>query len=591
MKKKLFLFFLSLSTLTAISCGEDETADEPEVLLNAPVLTATPEEVVITGSESSAVLTLDWTSASDEQAMTYMLIYGLSGETKTLAMKCGSDLTKRFTRQEIDDIRTALGVSAETFRLDFRVEANCSAVAGAVSSESVSVGIAYDIPEVVIPLELYPIGDSFAWGWKRDQAEKMSTEDHVSFTWTGEMQAGAFKFLTHESIANESWLPSYNRDEGAEEYWTLLLRSEESAPDTQFKVEEKGNYTITLNVETLTIGLVRNDEPEVATEEQLYVYGLSGSDRLPMTSEDKTLWSWTGDVKVGKFKFFCVSEGWFPSYNYDRTENGVIYAYKREQGNTRDDLFEITEDGNYTFTIDVNTLVVTITRNDEPEVATEEQLYVYGLSGSDRLPMTSEDKTLWSWTGDVKVGKFKFFCVSEGWFPSYNYDRTENGVIYAYKREQGNTRDDLFEITEDGNYTFTIDVNTLIVTVVRNGDRTDVEPPAPAYEYDGLWLYGTANPNGSKLANMIRLETEDNLVFTYEGNLKGGNGASFKFMCYTDKWRPAFVRDGDNYSMKMLYSDGSVDKAFYVQQDGYYKLTADLNTLTVTLERINDWQE
>ena len=95
-----------------------------------------------------------------------------------------------------------------------------------------------------------------------------------------------------------------------------------------------------------------------------------------MTSEDKTLWSWTGDVKVGKFKFFCVSEGWFPSYNYDRTENGVIYAYKREQGNTRDDLFEITEDGNYTFTIDVNTLVVTITRNDdpnEPEVTTEEQ--------------------------------------------------------------------------------------------------------------------------------------------------------------------------------------------------------------------------
>lgn len=94
-----------------------------------------------------------------------------------------------------------------------------------------------------------------------------------------------------------------------------------------------------------------------------------------------------------------------------------------------------------------------------------------------------------------------------------------------------------------------------------------MEPPTPAYEYDGLWLYGTTNPNGSKLANMIRLETEDNLVFTYEGNLKGGNGVSFKFMCYADKWWPAFVRDGDNYSMKMLYSDGSVDKAFYVQQD------------------------
>lgn len=454
MKTKFLLSAALLAALGAGSCCKDAEEVDEQVVLEAPELTATPEEVVITGSEIAPVLDLEWTSAAENQAVTYTLIYGLSGETKTLAMKCGSDLTKRFTRQEIDDIRTELGVLAETFSLDFRVEANCSAVAGAVSSESVSVGIVYDIPEVVIPLELYPIGDSFSWGWKRDQAEKMSTTDHVTFTWTGDMLAGAFKFLTHESIANESWLPSYNRDEGAEEYWTLQLRSEESAPDTQFKVEEKGNYTITLNVETLTIGLVRNDEPEVATEEQLYVYGLSGSDRIPMTSEDKTLWSWTGDANAGKFKFFCVDTGWFPSYNYDRTENGVIYAYKREQGNTRDDLFEITEAGNYTFTIDVNTLVVTITCNDdpnEPEVTTEEQLYIYGLSGTDRLPMTSGDKTLWSWTGNTEAFPFKFFPSESGWYPAYCYDRTEDDVIYAYKRETSDQPDTSFNLEEAGN--------------------------------------------------------------------------------------------------------------------------------------------
>ena len=194
-------------------------------------------------------------------------------------------------------------------------------------------------------------------------------------------------------------------------------------------------------------------------------------------------------------------------------------------------------------------------------------------------------------TGNTEALPFKFFPAESGWYPAYCYDRTEGDVIYAYKREMSDQPDTSFNLEEAGNYTITINVNTLIVTVVRNGDRTDITPPAPTYEYDGLWLYGTANPNGSKLANMIRLETEDNLVFTYEGNLKGGSGVSFKFMCYADKWWPAFVRDGDEYSMKMLYSDGSVDKAFYVQQNGYYKLTADLNTLTVTLERIKDWQE
>ena len=560
MKKRLFAMFLMLTALGGASCQDDTTESDPAVVLNPPTLTATPDEVVITGSETSSVLELEWSPAAQTENVTYTLIYGLSGETTTHALKCGTDLIKRFSRQEIDALRTELGVETDAFGLDFCVEANHSAVPQAVTSPTVNVAIRYDIPEVVLPLELYPIGDSFAWGWKRDKAEKMSTEDHVTFTWTGDLSAGAFKFLTHESIANKSWLPSYNRNETAEEYWTMVLRSDESTPDTQFKIDEAGNYTITLNVETLAVKVIRNDEPEepeVVTEEQLYVYGLSGSDRVPMTSADKTLWSWTGEAKAGKFKFFCVDTGWFPSYNYDRTENGVIYAYKREQGNARDDLFEITEAGNYTFSIGVNTLVVTISRNEAPELTTEEQLYVYGLSGSDRIPMTSADKTTWSWTGNTAAGRFKFFCVDTGWFPSYNYDRTENGVIYAYKREQGDARDDLFEITEEGNYTFTINVHTLVVTIVRNGDRTDQEPPAPSYEYDGLWLYGTANPNGSKLANMIRLETQDNLIFTYEGNLNGGgNGISFKFMCYADKWWPAFVRDGEETSMKMLYSNG-----------------------------------
>ena len=455
MKKRLFAMFLMLTALGGASCQDDTTESDPAVVLNPPTLTATPDEVVITGSETSSVLELEWSPAAQTENVTYTLIYGLSGETTTHALKCGTDLIKRFSRQEIDALRTELGVETDAFGLDFCVEANHSAVPQAVTSPTVNVAIRYDIPEVVLPLELYPIGDSFAWGWKRDKAEKMSTEDHVTFTWTGDLSAGAFKFLTHESIANKSWLPSYNRNETAEEYWTMVLRSDESTPDTQFKIDEAGNYTITLNVETLAVKVIRNDEPE------------------------------------------------------------------------------------------------------EPEVVTEEQLYVYGLSGSDRVPMTSADKTLWSWTGEAKAGKFKFFCVDTGWFPSYNYDRTENGVIHAYKREQGDARDDLFEITEEGNYTFTINVHTLVVTIVRNGDRTDQEPPAPSYEYDGLWLYGTANPNGSKLANMIRLETQDNLIFTYEGNLNGGgNGISFKFMCYADKWWPAFVRDGEETSMKMLYSNG-----------------------------------
>ena len=89
----------------------------------------------------------------------------------------------------------------------------------AVQSELVTVNVVYNIP-VPEPLELYGIGDAFTWAWDRSKAEKMATEDHIHFTWSGKMEAGEgkmFKFLTNESIANESWLPSYVRNAESEQ--------------------------------------------------------------------------------------------------------------------------------------------------------------------------------------------------------------------------------------------------------------------------------------------------------------------------------------------------------------------------------------
>ena len=92
--------------------------------------------------------------------------------------------------------------------------------------------------------KIYPIG-AMEWGWDPSLAEEMTTEDGVVYNWTGNITANLdFKFLCQN---DGNWIPSYNRDETAENYWTLFKKTEDWEPDTCFKVEERGKYNITLN--------------------------------------------------------------------------------------------------------------------------------------------------------------------------------------------------------------------------------------------------------------------------------------------------------------------------------------------------------
>ena len=53
--------------------------------------------------------------------------------------------------------------------------------------------------------------------------------------------------------SNTEWIPSYNRDENAEDEWTAYYRDQDWQKDSQFKVTEGGIYKLTLNVKTLKV--------------------------------------------------------------------------------------------------------------------------------------------------------------------------------------------------------------------------------------------------------------------------------------------------------------------------------------------------
>ena len=89
-----------------------------------------------------------------------------------------------------------------------------------------------------------------SWGWDLASAEHMFTYDGETYFWIGEVKANNdFKFM----CSNTEWIPSYNRDENAEDEWTAYYRDQDWQKDSQFKVTEGGIYKLTLNVKTLKV--------------------------------------------------------------------------------------------------------------------------------------------------------------------------------------------------------------------------------------------------------------------------------------------------------------------------------------------------
>ena len=106
----------------------------------------------------------------------------------------------------------------------------------------------------VIP-HIWLIGSAFSWGWTRNDAEEMTYTGDASFTWTGNLFAGIFKFLVLVPKAlgldDCNWY-GYWRDASAAEYWTA---TENGEGDVQFEVSEAGKYTITISEATHVVTL------------------------------------------------------------------------------------------------------------------------------------------------------------------------------------------------------------------------------------------------------------------------------------------------------------------------------------------------
>ena len=110
--------------------------------------------------------------------------------------------------------------------------------------------------EIVAPEfpTLYMCGDATPYGWTASMTEESQLKPENTgnvnvLSWTGALTAGGtFKFLT-----KNDWIPSYNRDENADEYWTLVYRETYDDPDVQFSVSEDGTYKVVVDLDAMKV--------------------------------------------------------------------------------------------------------------------------------------------------------------------------------------------------------------------------------------------------------------------------------------------------------------------------------------------------
>ena len=428
---------------------------------------------------------------------------------------------------------------------------------------------------------IYPIG-AMDWEWDPSKAEMMKTDDGIVYTWTGMIKAkNSFKFLCQN---DGNWIPSYNRDETAENYWTLYKKTEDWEPDTCFEVEKGGQYTITLNIKELTISV----EPSSEGFGKLYPmgampWGWDLESAEEMTTNDGITYTWTGHLNANNdFKFLCQKTAWQPSYNRDANAENYWTAYYKTQDWEPDTQWVVETSGIYTLTINVETLEVTATPQFDP--SSWEKIYPigameWGWDPSLAEEMTTEDGVVYNWTGNITANlDFKFLCQNDGnWIPSYNRDADAAEYWTALKKTEETAPDNCFKVEESGKYNITLNTQDLTIVVEKVVENPGIYPVGGSFPWG--WDNTLAEP----------MMTWNGTDYFYAGWLNVG---TFKFLCFKDSWVPYYTRDVNaEYYWTMMYCSSTIegDPTFEITEAGRYII--ELNTETLEISCVKDPSE
>jgi hypothetical protein len=370
---------------------------------------------------------------------------------------------KIYRNEELNDILLnsfGIAVNAETV-LEARVIATIAAEG--IEPETSNVQRISVKTHKPITKTLYLIGDATPNGWSADDATEMRPINNVAkgFTWTGTLSTGNFKFITTLG----QFAPSYNKGENDTKLY--LRESDEDPYDEQFEITEAGTYTVTVNLITLAVSIVRGEGPEYT---QLWFVGNpTGWNFEPMTVNplDPFVFHYNGDLSAGgEFKIGTAAGSWdavFFRPAVDQTAEGPDLDVDKWAGDP-DYKWNISG-GVYKIKLDTRDMKIDIV----PFIPFE-MIYLVGDAtpngwdiGNATAMTATSDPYKFTWTGALKGGELKFTCDKQddwngAWFIASEADKAPTGqeeqMMY---NSPGAGVDYKWRISEAGTYQIELD--------------------------------------------------------------------------------------------------------------------------------------
>ena len=235
--------------------------------------------------------------------------------------------------------------------------------------------------------------------------EAAHAENALTLTWTSGTNHGTGNRITYKlelaeagtGFANpylvaEDMTQQYTWSSTVEALNTLLRDNFGVKADNRYAVEARVTATVAGidDVQTATTTFnVASYEPVTTT---LYVTGtatLGGTDLSlaeEMTRTDNGQFTYTGYMKAGTYKFITTLGQELPSYN--RGENGSLVL--RTTADQPDNLFEITEDHDYTITLNLLDGTITTVQSDGVKPPYDAIWFIDGMDGYSFKPMTQD---------------------------------------------------------------------------------------------------------------------------------------------------------------------------------------------------------
>ncbi len=209
---------------------------------------------------------------------------------------------------------------------------------------------------------IYLIGDATPAGWNNTGAIEMTQDESGTYTWSGDLKAGHFKFITQLGTWN-SLVPARSSNEPVINGYRHQV-SPQYRGDYRFAISKAGHYTVSLNTERGTMEVSGRSGDPVYLIGDATPAGWNNTGAIAMTQDNEESWiyTWTGTLKPGHFKFITQLGTWnslvpVPASNQP-VEVGKTYGLTNDyRGDYR---FVVSTAGTYTITVDVrnHTLMV-----------------------------------------------------------------------------------------------------------------------------------------------------------------------------------------------------------------------------------------